>query len=118
MPELIQVLILLFADDVFLASYCPKGLQQQIDILKQFSDKFEMNVNLEKTKIIVFRKGGFLGEREKWKYGDAYINVVNSYKYLGIHFTTKLSLTCAVDELASKAKIRAIGLLRCLWKLG
>jgi hypothetical protein len=35
------------------------------------------------TKIIMFRKGGFLAEREKWKYVNDFIEVVNSYKYLG-----------------------------------
>ena len=56
------------------------------------------------------------------KYGNNYggekIAVVNSYKYLGLHFTTKLSVTQAVGELATKAKIRTGQLLRCLWQLG
>jgi hypothetical protein len=70
------------------------------------------------TKIIMFRKGGFLAEREKWKYGNDFIEVVNSYKYLGLHFTTKLSLTRAVSELAVTAKVRTMQILRCLLRLG
>ena len=77
-----------------------------------------MKVNLEKTKIIVFRKGGYLAEREVWTYGNIPIDVVNSYKYLGLHFTTRLSLTSAVEELAAKAKTRVARILRCLFKLG
>jgi hypothetical protein len=103
---------------VVLSSFSVAGLQNQIDVLKQFADNFRMKVNLDKTKIIVFRKGGFLGERELWTYGDTPIEVVNSYKYLGLHFTTKLSLTLAVGELASKAKLRTIQILRCPFKLG
>lgn len=67
-----------------------------------------MYVNLSKTKIAVFRKGVFLYEREKWKRVNDYIEVVNCYKYLEIHATTKLSLNQTV-----KAKIRTIHILSC-----
>lgn len=117
-PDFVQLLIILFADDVALMSYSIIGLQNQINILKDFADAFSMEVNMVKTKIVVFRKGGFLSAREKWKYGNETIEVVNSYKYLGLHFTTKLSLTQAVSELATKAKIRTSRILRCLFRLG
>ena len=73
---------------------------------------------MSKTKIIVFRKGGFLAANEVWRYGDEEIEVVNSYKYLGLYFTNKLSLTQAVGDLAAKAKIRTSQILKCLWRLG
>uniref|UniRef100_UPI003AF4937F reverse transcriptase family protein n=2 Tax=Thiolapillus sp. TaxID=2017437 RepID=UPI003AF4937F len=117
-PDIIQILIMLFADDVILTSYCVKGLQTQINILKQYADSFSMTVNMCKTKIIVFRKGGFLGANEAWWFGNEAIEVVNCYKYLGLHFTTKLSLTQAVSELATKAKARTAQILKCLWRLG
>ena len=117
-PDVVQILVMLFADDVLFASYCVAGLQRQIDILKHFADNLSMTVNMSKTKIIVFRKGGFLAANEVWRYGDEEIEVVNSYKYLGLYFTTKLSLTQAVGDLAAKAKIRTSQILKCLWRLG
>ena len=75
-----------------------------------------MSVNLSKTKIIVFRKGGFLGPNEKWWFGNKALEVVNHYKYFGMHFSTKLSLTQTVSVLATKARTAQI--LRCLWRLG
>ena len=113
----VQILIMLFADDVLFASYCVAGLQRQIDILKHFADNFSMTVNMTKTKIIGFRKG-FLTANVVWRYGDEEIEVVNSYKYLGLYFTTKLSLAQAVGDLAAKAKIRTSQILKCLWRLG
>ena len=86
-PDVVQILIILFADDVLFASYCVAGLRSQIYILKHFTDNFLMTVNMSKTKIIVFRKGGFLAASEVWRYGDEEIEVVNSYKYLGLYFT-------------------------------
>ena len=87
-PDVVQILIMLFADDVLLTSYCVAGLQRQIDVLKHFADNFSMTVNMSKTKIIVFRKGGFFAANEVWRYGDEEVEVVNSYKYLGLYFTT------------------------------
>ncbi|WP_419586745.1 hypothetical protein, partial [Thiolapillus sp.] len=60
----------------------------------------------------------FLGANEAWWFGNEAIEVVNCYKYLGLHFTTKLSLTQAVSELATKAKARTAQILKCLWRLG
>ena len=73
-----------------------------------------MTVNMCKTKIIVFRKGGFILANEVWLFGNEAIEAVN----LGLHFTTKLSLTQTVSELATKAKARTAQILKCLWRLG
>ena len=116
-PDVVQILIMLFADGVLFASYCVAGLQRQIYILKHFADNFSVTVNMSKTKIIVCRKG-FLAANEGWMYGDEEIEVVNSYKYLGLYFTTKLSLRQAVGDLAAKSKIRTSQILKCLWRLG
>ena len=77
-----------------------------------------MTVNMSKTKITVFRKEGFPPANEVWRSGDDEIEVVNSYKYMGLYFTTKLSLTQAVGDLAAKPKIRTSQILSCLWRLG
>ena len=63
-PDIIQILLILFADDVILTSYCAKGIQIQINLLKRYADNLSMTVNMHKTKIIVFKKGGFLGANE------------------------------------------------------
>ena len=78
-PDVIQVHIMLFADDVFLASYCVRGLQKQIDVLKEFADNSSMTVNLNKTKIVIFRKGGFISAKDVWFRGANTIEAVNSY---------------------------------------
>ena len=116
-PDVIQVHIMLFADDVFLASYCVRGLQKQIDVLKEFADNSSMTVNLNKTKIVIFRKGGFISAKEVWWYGANTIEVVNSYKYLGLHFNTKLSLTQMTGEFASEAKSRIAQISKCLRRM-
>ena len=64
-----EIFSLLFADDIVLISLTPSGLQNQINNLKSESEKLGLEVNLNKTKTMVFRGGGYLGKAEKWYYG-------------------------------------------------
>ena len=77
-----------------------------------------MNVNLNKTKIVIFPKGGFTSAKEVWWYGANTIEIINRYNYLGLHFITKLSQTQMTGELASKAKVRMAQIAKSLRRLG
>ena len=46
------------------------------------------------------------------------MKVVNSYKYLGVWFTTRLSFSLAMKEQTAKAKKGIVEILKTLWKLG
>ena len=41
------------------------------------AERLCLTVNLDKSKVIVFRKGGFLAAKEKWFLGGAVLEVVN-----------------------------------------
>ena len=82
---------LLFADDLALPSDTPRGLQQAINLANDSARELGLSINIDKTKVIVFRKGGFLNKDEKWHIDGTMIDVVNNYKYLGYTVTTKLS---------------------------
>ncbi|WP_143213457.1 reverse transcriptase domain-containing protein, partial [Acinetobacter baumannii] len=51
---------LLFADDVILLSETPEGLQTLLDQLHDYSYKWSLSVNLEKTENMIFNKRGIL----------------------------------------------------------
>ena len=95
---------LLFADDTALVADTVQGLQSKLNVLYDQCLRLGLSVNMEKTKIIVFRKGGFLGRHESWHYGENPIEVVNSYRYLGVEFTTRMSFTNSTNTLIPKAK--------------
>ena len=59
---------------------------------------------MDKSNIVVFRKGGYLGARESCIHDDCMMKVVNSYKYLGIYFSTRLSFYHACQDLVNRAK--------------
>ena len=116
-PGAVEIFLLLFADDVILWSRSITGLQNQLNCLKEEADRLSLTVNLDKTNVMVFRKGGYLSIHEKWVYGDAEVKVTNSYKYLGIIFTTKLSLKAAWDEEYKKGEKGVMEILKCMRKL-
>ena len=113
-----EIFSLLFADDIVLISMTPSGLQNQINNLKMESEKLGLEVNLNKTKTMAFRGGGYLGKAEKWYFGQEKLETVNSYKYLGYTFTTKLSTEIALAEFAGRAKGKVISIFKALYKIG
>ncbi len=117
-PELIQILIMLFADDVVLLSYTVIGLQQQLNILKDTAKKLGLVVNLQKSNVVVFRNGGHIAAREKWFYDRMKLEIVNQYKYLRVIFSTGLTFSYAHEDMANRAKKGVVGILKLLWTLG
>ena len=63
-----------------------------------------MEVNEDKTKVMLLGKGGHLSKNEKQYYDGAKMEVVNKYSYLGFVFTTTLSVKQGTDHLAAKGK--------------
>ncbi len=54
----IRLLLLLFADDMVLFSNSVKGLQDGLDMLHEYCAKWGLTINTDKTKVVIFRKGG------------------------------------------------------------
>ena len=85
-PELFQILIMLFADDVVLLSYTVIGLQQHLNILMDTAKRLSLVVNLKKSTVVAFRNGGHIAVREKWFYDGIKFEIVNQYQYLGLEY--------------------------------
>ena len=85
-----DILALMFADDVSCFSDTVICLQKMVDLIGKFCKSVGMEINLKKTKIMVFRNGGIVKQTEKWLYQGTEIEIVSIYKYLGLYFTTKL----------------------------
>ena len=58
-------------------------LTQQV---KEYCNKWGMEVNVAKSKIVVFRKRGNLKRNEKWIYNNEELDVVNDFNYLGVTY--------------------------------
>ena len=65
-PNSPDISILLFADDIVLLSDTVIGLQNQINNLKTVASRLGLQVNLQKTKVVIFRNGGHIAAHEHW----------------------------------------------------
>ena len=117
-PNEIELFLLLFADDLTLLASTIIGLQNQLNVLEATAQKLGLSVNLDKSKIIVFRKGGYLAAKEKWVLDGSYLDVVNSYKYLGLTFSTRHSFTAAMEDATIRAKKSTMEILNTLKRIG
>ena len=118
MPNQIEMFLMLFADDLALLSSTVRGLQNQLNLLYESSRRLGLKVNTDKTKIMVFRKGGHLSSRENWYLGEQTIEIVGKYKYLGFNFSTMLSYNIGTEDFVSRAKKGTIEILKALRTYG
>ena len=89
---MLELFILLFADDIALLSDTIVGLQDQLDVLARSCSRLDLHVNLDKSNIVIFRKGAYIAKREKkWFYNGQNITIVSCYKYLGFFLTTRMT---------------------------
>ena len=105
--------LLMFADDTVIFSETKEGLQMGLDSLWEYCLKWGLTVNIDKTKIVVFRKGGKLKANDRWNYGGEIIDIVSSFKYLGCTLSTQGSFTQCISDLINSGRRALFGLKKC-----
>ena len=71
----------MYADDVILLSENAQGLQSCLDKLQSYCDYWGLQVNIKKTKSLVFNNTGRLNAT-KFTFNGAPIESVRKYSYL------------------------------------
>ena len=79
-------------------------LQKGLDDLYAYCCKWGLKVNILKTKIMIFRKGGRLGPNDKWTFGNQLLEVVPAFKYLGCFLTPTGSFSKCIEELTNSTR--------------
>ena len=67
----LKLCLLLYADDSVLIAESRLDLQNSLDSVHESGQRWKLCVNILKTKIVVFRKGGRLSRDDIWFYGDS-----------------------------------------------
>jgi len=106
------VSLILYADDMCLIAQSAEDLQIMLDALKAYCDENKLEVNVAKTKIMVFHHGKMTKADDsfEFKYNGQLLEVVKSICYLGFWLTVQLSFTRHCEATIAKARAR-IGLL-------
>ena len=68
---------------------------ESLDILFEYCYKWKLTVNIDKSKVMIFRKGGRISDDLSFIYGDMEMEIVSKYTYLGIVFTSGGSFNVA-----------------------
>ena len=80
------IILLLFADDMVLIGNSPQDLQHSLNKLFDYCTKWGLEVNTDKTNVVVFRKRGPVFENEKWYYNNEELVIKDNFNYLGVTF--------------------------------
>ena len=104
--------ILLYADDIVLLSESPDDLQAQLDVLDNWSTRWKLGINTDKTQIVHLRRASDPITQFVFKLGLTPLDLVTSYRYLGLDITDTLDYTGSVTTLC-KATSRALGSVTC-----
>lgn len=98
--------VLLYADDLVLLADSPESLQRMINRLQKYCEDWRLSVNVSKSKAMIFRGGGGRYARgESWMFNGQEVEIVKTYKYLGINITSNMNMEHHLKERLTTAKI-------------
>lgn len=103
-----KIHILLYADDMVLLGKDRWSLQRKLDALQTYFNNLKLSVNLDKTKVMVFKKGGRRSNKDNFHFADGIIEVVSSYTNLGVTFSSSGKFRLASNHFKGRA-LRMIG---------
>lgn len=106
----LKLLILLYADDTVLMAESADDLQCALNEFSIYCTKWKLNVNVEKTKILIFSKGPLA--KRHFYYNESIIENVKEFKYLGIVFSRSGSFCKAKKHLCEQAQKAMYGVIR------
>ena len=102
--QMLNLFLLMYADDMVIFAETPDGLQHMLNSLHNYAVKWDLTVNTEKTKVIVFRNGGKIREYEDWSYDGHELEIVDQFNYLGmlLNYNGKFKQTHAGEVCRSR----------------
>ena len=80
-----------------------EGIQNALDYLHRYTTDWRLQVNTNKTQIMVFRKSGCKQDTRQFKCGLEEIKTTEQYTYLGVTFKTNGSMSSTATRLSDKA---------------
>nr|XP_006815364.1 PREDICTED: RNA-directed DNA polymerase from mobile element jockey-like [Saccoglossus kowalevskii] len=98
-----QLPCLLYADDLLLLSETNTGLQNAINSLQLYCHKWKLEININKSKTIIFNKAGRRLDKYNFFINQDVLERVTSYTYLGKNLNTTGKLEKAQVDLKNKA---------------
>ena len=108
MDHLHEIYLLAYADDLTIPAENKVIMKRNLHILDRYYMENDSKVNANKTKIVIFQKGGHHHNRKLplFYFGDKVKEIAKEYNYLSIIFTQSCcfrNMTHHADEKTRKA---------------
>ena len=106
----VKLLLLMYADDTILVADSANDLQEAMDCLNVYCKKWDIKINIDKTKIVIFtnRKKR---ENANFNFNGQLIDIVDNFKYLGVLFSRNGSFHMNNVERLNRARRAMFSLL-------
>ena len=96
-----KLYILLYADDTVILAENPNDLRASLDEMKKYCDTFDLHINVNKTKILIFSRGK-LRRHHIFNFGEFILDTVEEYNYLGSVLNYNAKFKIAKSHLYQK----------------
>ena len=97
----LKIIVLLYADDTVILASDPDSFQKCLDDFNDYCNDWKLKINVNKSKVIIF--GCRNNNAFSFRIGDQNLEIIDSYKYLGIYLTKNGSFLNARKHLAEQA---------------
>jgi len=98
-----RIYSLAYADDMVLLAEEEGGMRSLIERLENYLKGKGLELNVEKTKIVRFKRGGGRLNKVNWSWGGSRIEEVREYKYLGYKMQRNGGQESHIKERVAKA---------------
>lgn len=110
LQDYLKLVVLLYADDTVLFAENEEELQQLLNKFQIYCSRWKLNVNPEKSKIVIF------GDRSRHhndiNFNGQPIEIVDSFKYLGVILPKSRSFYQTKKHIADQARKALFGLYK------
>ena len=103
-----------YADDVVMIAEKEEDMREMLRRLRTYLGRKKLELNVEKSKIMVFSKGRGKKRKTEWKWKGKEIETVKEFKYLGVKLQKNGDIAGHVRERAKAANM-AVGQV---WGIG
>ena len=109
--DMFKIFMLLYADDIMIFFKSAEELQEKLNLLVDYCNWWKLKINVKKTKIMIFRKGGILPRNLTFYYYGQQLEIVNKFRYLGVVSTVGGSFSEAQNTLAGQPRMQFFSLI-------
>ena len=93
----------LYADDLLLTANTAVALQRALDKLCKWALDKKLTVNVKKSAVMKFRRGGPLASHDFFTFGSERLDIAKEYCYLGVTLQPTLCFSNHVKRVKAKA---------------